>query len=232
MTQADNTARKQRKATTPDNTGEKQALQIAMRPGITEGHAMAEPVMLPKVRNAATALNFGSHLYGGQSATSINDGISVVEMAVEETRNGELGGMSDILTAQALSLDAMFTNLASRSLSNMAQFPDAGERYMRLALKAQANCRSTIEALTKLARGGEQVVRHIHVDNRGGQAVIAENIHTGGLNARSDGQPQAPALDAVGPSLLGSDTLGQALPGTGNAEWQMQDARRPITRST
>ena len=37
-----------------------------------------------------------------------------------------------------------------------------------------------METLARMRRGGEQVVRHVHVDNRGGQAVIAENVHTGG----------------------------------------------------
>lgn len=36
-----------------------------------------------------------------------------------------------------------------------------------------------VEALSRLRRGGEQVVRHVHV-NEGGQAVIAGTVNTGG----------------------------------------------------
>ena len=62
---------------------------------------------------------------------------------------------------------------------------------MRLALKAQTQCRTTIEALDRLVRGGEQVIKHVHVDNRGGQAVIAESVQTGGQNAKIEKQPHA-----------------------------------------
>lgn len=36
-----------------------------------------------------------------------------------------------------------------------------------------------VEALSRLRRGGEQVVRHVHV-NEGGQALIAGTVNTGG----------------------------------------------------
>src|SRR3546814_9794291 len=64
-----------------------------------------------------------------------------------------------------------------------------------------------IEALTKLRRGGEQVVRHIHVDNRGGQAVITETVQTGGSrNGKVADQSHATGFeDASGPALLGQD---------------------------
>lgn len=48
-----------------------------------------------------------------------------------------------------------------------------------LAVKLLRTYTSQVDALTKLRRGGEQVVRHIHVDNRGGQAIIAETVVNG-----------------------------------------------------
>lgn len=47
-----------------------------------------------------------------------------------------------------------------------------------LANKASRTFTLQMEALAKLRRGGEQVVRHVHV-NEGGQAVIAGTIHNG-----------------------------------------------------
>jgi hypothetical protein len=41
---------------------------------------------------------------------------------------------------------------------------------MRLVLRAQANCRATLEALAKLHQPREKVVQHIQV-NEGGQAI-------------------------------------------------------------
>ena len=73
--------------------------------------------------------------------------------------------------SQAISLDALFTEMARRSGNNMGRYPDAADRYMRLALKAQAACRATLEALTSLHQPREQTVKHVHV-NEGGQAVV------------------------------------------------------------
>ena len=70
--------------------------------------------------------------------------------------------------------------MAERSLNNFGDYPDAAERYLRMALKAQAQCRATIEVLDRMDRGGTQTIKHVHVDNRGGQTVIADRITTGG----------------------------------------------------
>ena len=49
--------------------------------------------------------------------------------------------------AQAVALNAMFTQLAHRAQINLGQYLDASERYLRLALKAQGQCRATLETL-------------------------------------------------------------------------------------
>ncbi len=90
---------------------------------------------------------------------------------------GKLDLASELLMAQALSLDAMFTELARRAAMNMGDYPQATERYARLAFKAQSNCRASLEAIAKLHQPREQTVRHVHV-NEGGQAVVTEAIST------------------------------------------------------
>jgi hypothetical protein len=60
--------------------------------------------------------------------------------------------MSEMLMTQALSLDAMFTELAEHAADNLTQWPSAGERYARLALRAQSNCRASLEAIAKADR--------------------------------------------------------------------------------
>lgn len=55
-------------------------------------------------------------------------------------------------------------------------YPEAFERYMRLALKSQSACRATLDALVKIHQPREQTVRHVHV-NDGGQAIVADQFH-------------------------------------------------------
>jgi hypothetical protein len=52
-----------------------------------------------------------------------------------------------MLVAQAHTLEAIFHELAKRSALNMGEYVNAAETYMRLALKAQSQCRATIETL-------------------------------------------------------------------------------------
>ena len=56
-----------------------------------------------------------------------------------------------MLVAQAHTLDALFCNLARRSHANSnAGYTDTADRYLRLALRAQAQAVRTIEALAEL----------------------------------------------------------------------------------
>ncbi|WP_445191780.1 HGGxSTG domain-containing protein [Sphingomonas sp. Tas61C01] len=70
----------------------------------------------------------------------------------------------------------MFTELAPRAATNMGEYPEASERYGRLAFKAQSNCRTTLNALAKLHQPREQTVRHVHV-SEGGRAIVADHFH-------------------------------------------------------
>jgi len=53
------------------------------------------------------------------------------------------------LTAQATTLDAIFNFLLVRATESMHD-PDAAGRYLRLAFKAQVQCRTTLESLPAL----------------------------------------------------------------------------------
>lgn len=153
---------------------------------------------------------------------------------------GDLALASSLMTAQALTLDAIFTELARRMAINMlGENPLAMETYGRLALKAQAQSRATLEALAKLHQPKEQTVRHVHV-NEGGQAVIADEFHHhqhgnigGSENAGTDGQPYATGTRKAGrgPALPGPDPFGSAVPLTSReGQPEVPHARRQRKR--
>lgn len=191
--------------------------------------AVARLVHHPHVRNANGAAAFASATIGKNPDTVAS--VKLVTAECGKVRDGELGGVTDILTAQAMTLDAVFTEMLKRSGNNMGQYPEAAERYMRMAMKAQAQCRTTIEALGKIARGGEQVVKHIHIDNRGGQAVVTDTVSTGGANAQGAEQPHAIANAHIA-ALPGQDPFRHGVPIGGDEEWALQNARRLVTGCT
>jgi hypothetical protein len=131
-------------------------------------------------------------------------------MRPKEQKGGDLKLASRLLASQALTLDSIFTELTRRSAANLGEYPTAAERYMRLALKAQTNCRTTLDALGKLHQPREQTVKHVHV-NDGGQAVVADQFHhhgLGGSDAKPEEQSHATAAIGGGSTLLSEDAKG------------------------
>lgn len=95
---------------------------------------------------------------------------------------------------------------SARMLAN-AETQEAVMGLGNLTNKFMRTYTAQMEALAKIRRGGEQVVRHIHVDNRGGQAVIAETVQTGGANGKSREQCHEPCGAAsIGTAVLGPHT--------------------------
>lgn len=60
-----------------------------------------------------------------------------------------------------------------------AEYIEHATAFSNMANKAMRSFALHAEAIAKLRRGGEQVVKHVHV-NEGGQAVIAGTVNTGG----------------------------------------------------
>ena len=63
--------------------------------------------------------------------------------------------------------------------AKVADTTDAMKDYGNLATKLSRTFTAQMKTLSDWRRGGEQVVRHIHVGN-GGQAVVAETVNLGG----------------------------------------------------
>ena len=63
---------------------------------------------------------------------------------------GDMRGVETMLTAQAVALNTIFSELARRAAVNMGELLTATETYMRMALKAQTQCRATLETLAAL----------------------------------------------------------------------------------
>lgn len=92
--------------------------------------------------------------------------------AVEPRNELEATMALQMVAANSVVLDAF-------AKSRNAQFMEQATAYSNMANKAMRSFALHAEAIAKLRRGGEQVVRHVHV-NDGGQAVIAGTVHTGG----------------------------------------------------
>ncbi|WP_395622348.1 hypothetical protein [Sphingomonas daechungensis] len=196
----------------------------------TQAQTMARVVTGPYLRHGVVANGLADKMIGKlPGEPRFDDYAHELKKRAETTGKGDLTLVSEILTAQALTLDSMFTELARRASLNMGDYLDAMDRYARLALKAQANSRTTLEALAKLHQPREQTVKHVHV-NEGGQAVVADNFHQHrghGENGKSVKQSDATGATGECAALPCPDSEGHGVPiPSRKRKAALQNARR------
>ena len=88
-----------------------------------------------------------------QQLTSLHDVNALAKTLTQQTDEISKGNMSrceSMLISQAHTLDELFNNLARRAALNMGEHMQAVETYFRLALKAQSQCRATLETLSTI----------------------------------------------------------------------------------
>jgi len=105
----------------------------------------------------------------------LNEMVLTLHSQVEAFHRGEMKQAESMLLCQAVTLNAIFTEMARRATLNMNGNLLATETYLRMALKAQNQSRATLETLyetkkppfliTNLANittGSQQVNNYVH----------------------------------------------------------------------
>ena len=119
-------------------------ITAAGKPDEDQAVAIARTVLRPTVQAAVTLKEYGKS-YGDLDLGGLIDSLT------EQTRassDGDLKRAEAMLTTQAHTLDAIFNNLARRAIN--AEYMDNLDRYLKLALRAQSQCRATWEALATI----------------------------------------------------------------------------------
>ena len=203
------TTRKKAAAKKTPEAPKKNVLFLVQQEGKSDQRTFAECGLSAVMGNAATARTF---LHGSFGELDINELSAVMREKAAKVQSGDLSGLEATLTAQAAMLDTMFNEMARRGALNMGQHLPATETYLRLALKAQAQCRSTIEALAEIKNprpvafvkqanisGGPQQV------NNGMLSSTREHAH-----AREEKPIQSNELSGAGHELLPDTRTSQA----------------------
>jgi hypothetical protein len=99
--------------------------------------------------NAFVSLLFAQHS-GVAGGNELNELVKSTRAAVGRAAKGETDQADGLLTSQAIALNAVFLEMSRRAALNMGEHMGAMETYMRLALKAQSQCRTTLEALAEI----------------------------------------------------------------------------------
>lgn len=122
-----------------------QALIVENEKGKSEHRKLAEIKLSSSVLNTLTTEAFTKSVLGEFDFT---EAVAVMKEKSEKIIAGDLSELESTLSAQVVSLNAIFTTLASRATT--CEYLNQKKTNLRLALKAQAQCARTIEVLATL----------------------------------------------------------------------------------
>ena len=190
-------------AAVPSVADKSRRLEMSAEKGKTRERLLAEVAAQGLVVNASTAMRFVQAEFGDLSLT---DMVMSLRESGEAINRNDMTVAERMLYAQVVALNAMFGEMARVAHANMFKVPDVADRYMRLALKAQAQSRATVEALAEMknprpvafvkqaniAHGNQQV-------NYGAPAMAGENY------AIRSGAPTHAGKSSIEPNELIED---------------------------
>lgn len=165
-------------------------LQVTHRIGLSEERQLADLATDGIASNAITARTF---LGTSQPSLSITEMVNSLKDHGQRVNGNDLAAAEQMLMAQSVALNAIFAEMARRSAINMGEYLDASERYMRLALKAQGQCRATVETLANIKNPPVVFAKQANISN-GPQQV-------------NNGVMSGPKGDAHGETVIGQSKL-------------------------
>lgn len=144
-----------------------------------KAEAYARMALRPSYHSAVIVEKYSKNLLGDQDLGTLVD---VLAAGMEDLRNGDSKRIEAMLYGQAHSLQAIFTNLAR--LAFVQDHLDDYETIMRLAMKAQNQCRATLETLSTIKNPPVLIARQANINNGGQQQV-------------NNGRPPDPACQEI-----------------------------------
>ena len=121
---------------------------------------MAELTLSATATNSALAHTFSN---GKKSKDDFLRTINVLTDTVNRVNSGDLADIEKTLMAQACSLNTIYCELATRAAN--ADYIAKLQSYLRLALKAQAQCTRTLEVLSNMKNPPVVVTKQANISN-------------------------------------------------------------------
>jgi hypothetical protein len=181
----------------PDGSG---AFHLKARHNDENGHS----VLVTETFGTTSGDFVGSALLQLAGITARNKKPSVEGLNASLALVGAIAPENELEAALASQMAA--THELSMEMLRRTKVTDSREamrEYGNMATKLTRTFTTQMKALSDWRRGGEQVVRHVHV-NEGGQAVVAETINIGGRqNEENSNRVHEPCAALRGPNAAG-----------------------------
>ena len=117
-------------------------------------------VQSPELTNSAVVLAYKGSIAGDK--IDLSDILDSLQQSSEQLQSdAPLHLTENILISQAQSLNVMFCDLAIKA--NNQKYIDNMEKYLKLALKAQSQCRATLETLANIKNPPIVFAKHANI---------------------------------------------------------------------
>ncbi|MBU3655712.1 MAG: hypothetical protein FGM23_05070 [Alphaproteobacteria bacterium] len=183
----------------PEKIDKSKTLNIPIEAGKSRDTLLAELALNGVANSATVAVAFSKSNYGDLALTEC---MQVLTEKVVAVRQGNLRDAETLLVGQAMALDAIFASLARRAQMNMGEYMNAADRYMRLALKAQGQCRATLETLATIKNPPLVFAKQANITNGPQQVNNTVNKSDVGFDASTRGHAHAGNSNSVQNELL------------------------------
>jgi len=195
-------------------------LEIVEQPGVSMDRVMAQLALGATMPNVSTALDYSIGLFPG---LNLNECAKQMNSDIQAVNGGNLDTLEGMLTGQATALNAIFNNFAKKAVH--ADVMPKMEAYLRLALKAQSQCRTTVEAIAEIKYpksatfikqaniAGQQQVNNGQADSRSSTPAPA-HAHEKNITSANEllTESSYAALDTRGAgTTIGTNTQVEAL---------------------
>ena len=161
---------------------------------VAERREIAEQAIDPNVTSAAVVAAFWECLDGGIDPQA---GYEAMRAHVAQARQNVRASAEATLLGQAAALNAIFADMARRAQAHMGRPGRAAERYLRLAMRAQNQCRATLNVVAELSGQRPDVVepneRIVRIERR----IVYPERRPGEEPIAAERAP-CPAVDGVG----------------------------------
>lgn len=160
--------------------------------GRTEEEKLANIALSPEFKAAVTSKAYAPAI-GEQDLAAVLERLGEVTSRVV---SGDTKDVESMLAAQALTLDSIFHKLALHAERNIGQHQKAVDCYLRLALKAQSQCRATAETLANF----KSPRQYISQTNVAGTMQVNFDLENSHVDRRAQSQDAASdsTMEALG----------------------------------
>ena len=125
-----------------------QTFNVELREGEDQNQRYADVKLGEYIAPTFATLKFATEIIGEVSLENAMH--SIIGSVERVTSQNNLTGVEGILVTQAYSLNLIFSECLRKSAVNAGEYFEASQRFFAMALKAQNQCRMTLETLSNI----------------------------------------------------------------------------------